>query len=77
MAGYCTVVGAVYLAIARSQLYRVAPPRRLEVQDAAKLWVDIGFCPVAVSIIDLASWLGSLGRLGIICPAFAQKSQRR
>jgi hypothetical protein len=23
-----------------------------------------GFCPVAISIIDLASWLGSLGRLG-------------
>jgi hypothetical protein len=23
-----------------------------------------GFCPVAMSIIDLASWLGSLGRLG-------------
>ena len=23
-----------------------------------------GFCPVAMSMIDLASWLGSLGRLG-------------
>ncbi|MEA2914183.1 MAG: hypothetical protein QOJ15_6264 [Bradyrhizobium sp.] len=64
MAGYCTVVGAVYLAIA-PLAYRVlsqipkravskkAPLvpnytawRRLdvyEVQDAAKLWVDIGF----------------------------------
>jgi hypothetical protein len=61
--GYCTVVGAVYLAIARSQLYRAAPPRRLR-SDAAKLWVDIGFCPVAISIIDFGELVGVPRALG-------------
>jgi hypothetical protein len=30
-----------------------------------------GFCPAAISMIDFASWLGSLGRLGwLVIPAF-------
>src|ERR1035438_844729 len=27
----------------------------------------LAFCPVTISIFDLASWLGSLGRFSIIC----------
>jgi hypothetical protein len=53
MAGYCTLVGAVYLAIA-----------------------PMAYRAVAMSMIDLASWLGSRGRLGVMAGPSVVQSER-